>query len=599
MILEGARNGRSPTPELTGTAASSPSAAYACLTLDGESSGDTSGQDERRTKDPVNIQTVQDGSRRTNLVDRSSSPATKRTASEMDEAPPKNHDESVPMYQQVEVASEPMSDTLGSSSSKKSQNHGTQHRREITVDTLAYEAPPSLEHEPRSDDKVGLLGGAYQTPRSDISSTASSTGPHEASGASSTSSATSSEIPSVDEQIEQVMQLAKKPMQAGQKGFIISKKWLSRVLSRGSNAEVGEKFPKEAREGVIGPVDNTGISLVVDPSVGNFKDEAGEPYVPLRPGLQISEDFEILPQEAWDLTIKWYGLAKGSTVVTRYCHNTSTSETQENLQFELHPPIFTVLKLPDTTEGLTTKVLREKEARPIKVLASRHERYQTFLKRVKSLANIELKKKVRIWRILGGLGGAQASMITPAQSRSNSPAPNFIAPVDPGNHLVIDAISFAELQLGSQRELVEANDETANEKYNGHSTLDLIGLRQDEVIVVEEQIGGPAGGEWVSDAARGQAKANGVAISVTKNGSTAVQETLKPRAKVGSGRTSPAPTGMMTRGRQQKNGRVRGTTGLNNLGNTCYMNSALQCIRSVEELTKYFLRESAVQLLLS
>ena len=590
MILEGARNGRSPTPELTGTAASSPSAAYSHLTLDGESGGDTSGQDERRTKDPANILAVRDVERRTDLSHRASSPA-KRTASEMDEAPPNNQDEDVPMYQQV--APEPMSDPLGSSSSKKSQNHGTQHRREITVDTLAYEASPSLERESRSEDKVGLLGGAYQTPRSDFSSTASSTGPHEVSAASSTSSATSSEIPSVDEQIEQVMQLAHKPMQVGQKGFIISKKWLSRVLSRGSNAEVGERFPKEAREGVIGPVDNTGISLVVDPSVGIFKDEAGEPYVPLRPGLQMSEDYEILPQEAWDLTIRWYGLAKGSTIITRYCHNTSTSETQENLQFELHPPVFTILKLPDTSEGLTTKILQEKEARPIKVLASRHERYQNFLKRVKSLANIELKKKVRIWRILGGLGGdAQGSMITPAQSRSNSPAPNFIAPVDPGNHLVMEVISFADLQLGSQRELIEANDETANEKYNGHSTLDLIGLRQDEVIVVEEQIGGPAGGEWVSDAAGRQAKANGVTISVTKNGSTAVQETLKPRAKLGSGRSSPAPTGMMTRGRQQKNGRVRGTAGLSNLGNTCYMNSALQCIRSVEELTQYFLCKS-------
>jgi len=50
----------------------------------------------------------------------------------------------------------------------------------------------------------------------------------------------------------------------------------------------------------------------------------------------------------------------------------------------------------------------------------------------------------------------------------------------------------------------------------------------------------------------------------------------------------------MTRGRaQQKPGRTVGCVGLQNLGNTCYMNSALQCVRSVEELTKYFLTNEA------
>lgn len=592
MVLETATKGRSPTPELTGTAASSPSAAYASLTLEGENTRATAGPNDLKTDGTVEVLSNRALHSRTNLSKRPSSPA-KRTAAVMENATTKHQDEdrSVEGRQQLTNANEPTSDPLGfSSPGTKPSNHATQHRREMSVDMLAYEAPSPLEPESRPGENVSLLSsGAYQTPQSGYSSAPSSTSPHEPSPASSTAYP-ANESPAIDDQINQVMQLAHKPMQDGQKGFIISKQWLSRVLSRGSNTGAGEKFAKEAREGTIGPVDNAGINLVSDPSAGSFIDEAGEPYVPLRPGLLMSEDFEILPQEAWDLTLKWYGLAKGSAIITRYCHNTSTSETQENLQFELHPPVFTILKLPDTSEGLTAKVMREKEAPPIKVLASRHERYSAFLKRAKNLAGIDLKTKVRVWRILGGLGGsAQGGIMTPAQSRSNSPAPNVVVPVDPGTRLVIDVNSFAELQLGSQRELIEFRDESGNGNYNGHMNLDFVGLRQDEVIVLEEQIGGPAGGEWVSDAAGRQAKSHGVAISVTKNGSTAVQDKLKPKASVGSGRTSPAPGGMMTRGRQQKNGRTRGTAGLSNLGNTCYMNSALQCIRSAEELTQYFL----------
>ena len=453
-----------------------------------------------------------------------------------------------------------------------SKSQGTRHKRETSVDMLAQELD-----------------------RQSATSSTSSTSGVDGTASSASSMPTYADIPTIDEQINQVQQLVQQDcMREGQKGYIVATKWLNRVLARGTDGAGSEKYGKEAREGAIGPVDNTGINLVTDRNESPFNDEAGEPFVPLAPGLNLGEDFEILPEAAWELIIKWYTLAKGSTIIRRYCHNTSTSETQENLQYELHPPIFTILKLPERNNGLTMKALKEKEATPVKILASRHELYQTFLKRAKTSSGINMGTRVRIWRILGGLGGnAGAEILTPAQSRSNSPAPGAVLSVDPGTKLVVDPSNFAGLQPGSQRELVDVNDETANAKYNGHLSLDVVGLRQNEVIVLEEMIGGPGGGEWVSDNAASKIKSHGnVPISVTKSGNTTVKDSLKPAANT-SRATSPAPNGIMTRGRAAKNGRVRGTVGLSNLGNTCYMNSALQCVRSVEELTYYFVGECA------
>ncbi|MCJ1476654.1 CSN-associated deubiquitinating enzyme Ubp12 [Lambiella insularis] len=601
---------RSPTPDISSTAASSPSAAYAGLTLDGEARGGdvTGSSDTVGHSDNSRLSAHRGALGGIFGPARSASPA-KRLRSEMET----EHIEDVDT---TDDSSTPAPEAIGNptfprTTQTNSRVSDPQKKREQSVDML--ESLDEDDHNENSSkdsmaDDTGEYSstGAYLTPQSGVSISSSSATSKTPNNTSTTPNGTNSPdvpsrlvypecaLPSIDDQIAQVMRLAQALPQDGQKGYVISLKWLNRVLARGTQLRKSGKQTKEVMEGEIGPVDNTGLNLITDPTSSGFRDEAGDPYVPLKPGVQIAEDFEIIPQDAWDLIMKWYGLAKGSPILTRYCHNTSTSETADNLQYELHPPIFTILKLPDRSLGLTPQAMKEKDLLPVKILASRHERYQNFLKRAKSAVHVDIKTRIRVWRILSDLKDySQAGMLTPAQSRSASPAPNVAAPIDPGKRMVVDLPIFMSLQEGSQRELIEMKDETMNENYNGHSNLDLAGLSQEGVIVLEEQVGGPAGGEWVSGAAKVLMDSNGVAVSVTKNGATTVaSNSLKPKANTSSGRTSPAiGSGIMTRGRTQKNGRTRGTVGLGNLGNTCYMNSALQCVRSVKELTNYFLED--------
>lgn len=530
--------------------------------------------------------------------DRASSPATKRSASEMEDAKETaagNNGDST----SSSVSTGKSGLTTTTTTRRSSLGNNSRHKREASVDMTANEAGPSVGNTllpPVPEHQAGsLLNGAYQTPESGTSMSGSSAGGREVSDLSSASSVVVQDLPSIDEQTIKVTQLCEKELEEGQKGYVVSMKWLGRVLARGTNVDEAGKYGKEASEGPVGPVDNAGLNLVVDPTLSDLKDEKGERYIPLRPGLQLSEDFQILPEPAWRLIVKWYGIAQGSPILPRYCHNTSSNQHQPNMQYELYPPIFTVLLLLDQqAEGYSEGLTASLPNRPVKIMASRHELYRDFLRRLKNTLGIDYKTKLRIWKVFGGLGeSGRSGMLTPAQSRSNSPAPGTMPTVDAGQSLLLDAETFVKLELGSQREKLDADDQTANENYNGHSTMDLAGLRGDDVLVLEERIKGPGGGEWVSGASNLASKSNNIPISITKTGTTTMKDSLKPTANTGSGRSSPAPTsGMMTRGRSQKNGKTRGAVGLGNLGNTCYMNSALQCIRSVEELSQYFLSKS-------
>ncbi|KAJ9369323.1 hypothetical protein DTO282E5_5985 [Paecilomyces variotii] len=533
---------RSPTPEPYN--ADSPSAACAGLSLNSDPVTEMSGSEASQGE----------GSQQGGREMRSSSPAVKRPASQIGDEERRSQD--------VEMDVDP---------SESQSNERPGHRRATSVDMIDQETTEGSGNDGRKDN-------LYPTPSSMSTYTASAT-----SKESSAKSQEAAEVPSIDEQVAEVTRLVAAPLKEKQKGYVISAKWLNKVMSRASsNEQIGDKA---ATEGEIGPVDNSDLVLITDPAA-TFKDEAGEPFVPLRPGLQLGEDYEIVPQEAWDRIMKWYGLSERSPAIVRYAHNTNSAGGEENIQYEINPPIFTILKLANPASGITPQTLKEKNMAPIKTLASRHTNFQKWLKQVKGLANIDITTKVRVWRILGGLGGSNTSgMVTPAASRSASPAPGAVLAASAGNNFSLDVNTFVSLTEGSQRELLEdARDQTANEKYNGKMTIELAGLAGNEVVVLEEQIGGPAGGEWVSDVSKQTLNRLGLTADNNKN----ANQKVKAKSTPTSGRSSPAPE--PTRGRR-KDGKPRGATGLSNLGNTCYMNSALQCVRSVEELTYYFLND--------
>ena len=432
---------------------------------------------------------------------------------------------------------------------------------------------------------------------SSADSTASGTTPHSAedsTAANSTTTHASSSVPtmalndvedkevsvpSVDDQVQLVYRELQKELEDGQTGAVISMAWLARVLARSSESEQYGPFDKSVLEGEIGPVDNSQILPNDGPLDNTLTDERGRPFIALRKGLRYDHDLQVIPETTFNLITGWYGTAPGQPTFWRYAHDTTPEGSlMQQVQWELYPPIFTLRKLSsDNAVDIKQRIADRKAIAP-RTVASRDELFQSFLKRAKNRLGISMDVKCRLWRVIEVEQAiiatvepepASNSMLSPPASREPSPART--APVS----LSIELKEFNDLNEGTQRDMIEAKDQTMNEKYNGKSLrVGTVGLASDQVLIVEPQ-SSPATDTFASD--------------LTRKNKSLVPRADGANSQATSGRSSPVPYGIMTRGRLRGQGRARGTVGLQNLGNTCYMNSALQCVRSVEELTLYFL----------
>lgn len=391
----------------------------------------------------------------------------------------------------------------------------------------------------------------------------------------STAEATSQLPPPLTEQVKIIETLlkafAEEPIKAGTLAYLVSRTWVDKALALGGDSKESKT---DASTEPLGPVDNSDIieEIIEEPN--------GTKFVRLKPGSG-DESFQLFSEDAWKMVVDWYGIKDNQEPIIRTAINTAENDAEPNIMYEYHPPLFRIHRLWSEVSPLPIEQAL-KAADPVTLVLSRSRNYhaQTFLKEIKTYSGVPLDRKVRLWSVpqiiqVGGPSEPRRTL-TPPDSPGRVADRNPTNPAGSWSKLLLDVASFG--QVRDDKIKVPLEDYTGNKKYNGKTMLHLYQLVTDQPLVLDESIDK----FWVSTYTGRQRTAD-KAIPTRGN-------VLAAASAPGSGRSSPALGGPLTRGRvQNRSGRSIGAVGLQNLGNTCYMNSALQCVRSVEELTKYFL----------
>ncbi|OLL26627.1 putative ubiquitin carboxyl-terminal hydrolase 12 [Neolecta irregularis DAH-3] len=354
------------------------------------------------------------------------------------------------------------------------------------------------------------------------------------------------------EQLEIIDNLKVEKLIAGRSMYVISTHWYTQFRNW-SHGEFRE----------LNPIDN---SMIID--------SAGE----LFPRMNEGNDYLLIPDLAWKMLIQWHG--SNGPECSRPTINTA-EPPGENLLVEMHPlqvRLFTVTDQSQSSFPLTGangqvidelrsvfgKTSRKQSLPPLLVRPvlsiSRAELWSTFRTQIVELLGLEPQCAMRLHKI-GNLNQIQAVSLE-ASTLAKLP--------DRYDLVTLDSSSIDSKMINHD---LSTNADLAVEIQSIDFTWPVDDYKELPIPLElwdESDSKVDSGSSWNFP----YTKPISFPSSHTPINDSSTKDIEEPKLQ---------NTAMYC---------LKGETGLQNLGNTCYMNSALQCLSHVEELTKYFLSDA-------